>query len=872
MAGLVFCAQNPLSPLETSLTYPVNQPITIRQWLDNQGITEFGIPTICYYNGVPTLRAQWLSTIIQDDDRVIFMPILQGGGGGSNPLRAILTIALMVTAPMLGGLVAGALGVTSAIGVSLITAGVMMAGTALINAVIPAPKPQLLSSATESPTYSVTAQGNQARLDAPIPVIYGRHLIYPDFFCTPFVEYEGNEQYLYQAFMIGQGEYEMGKLCVEDSPAASFSGFLATRFYNNAYTAWAGMNAVPTSANLAYFHRITSTEVSGQELLGTNETGAGWVGPFVINSAGSEINSIEWDVIAPRGLGYTNDNGSIASRNATFELQYQAIDNDGNALYDWRTAMVDRTISGTRKAYGSINPMMRNYYYANRQTLHIDLGVKNTSGHQFLGKEYQRPIIYSWSVDRSGATDVLIVDAKTYIYNDESSTIYYASLGVSYNYSYVAPRAEAEISAAEPKPVRKTYKIVVSPGRYQARMKRTNNKDTNSRAFDEIRWAGLKGRLVIKSLSAFANKTLLLTRMTANDSVSAQQSRKINAIVTRKLPYYALVNGIPTLKPSVATRSIVWAMLDILTSSYGGKQTATDVIDIKALIALDNKLRNMSYYCDIVIDSVSTVWDALKLVARLGRAVPVLELGKVRIVRDEKRIVPVALYTPGNIRKNTLSIDYIMPSDDTADTIKVEYFDGQKWKPQYTTARLTDSAGLNVANIQLMGCTNAIQAQTEGLYIAANNRYRREFVTFSTEMDGFIPRYGDLIKVVHDMANWGQHAEVIAYNANNQQLTVHPPLDWTTGAQHMIAFRTKTGGLTNAVHCRLISANTSTDDIYLETVPFRDFISAGESEPTYIAFGLVNQWAENCIVLSIKPKSLEEVEILAVVDDERVYI
>jgi sulfur carrier protein ThiS len=772
MAGLVFCAQNPLSPVTTSLTYPVENPITIRQWLDDQGITEFGIPTICYYNGTPTLRAQWLTTVIYDDDRVVFMPILQGGGG-SNPLRAILTIALMVAAPFLGGLAAGMLGITSTIGVSLVTAGVMMAGTALINAVVPAPKPQLSNANAESPTYSLTAQGNQARLEAPIPVIYGRHLIYPDFLCLPFVEYKNNKQYLYQAFMIGQGEYEMGKLCVEDSPASSFAEFQATRLYNNAYTACVGVNAIPASADLAYYHRITSTEVSGQELLGTNETGAGWIGPFVINSADTEISAIEWDIIAPRGLGYTNDNGSYAARTATFELQYQAIDDAGESAADW---------------------------------------------------------------------------------------------------TYTEPYIDALLNAAEPKPIRKTYKINVPPGRYQVRMKRTNVKDTNARAFDEIRWAGLKGRSVLKSQTAFNNKTMLLTCMTATDALSAQQSRKINAIVTRKLPYYTLINGVPTLQPATVTRSIVWAMLDILTASYGAKQNAADIIDLKSLIRLDAKLKNIAYYCDIVIDNVTTVWDALKLVARLARAVPVLELGKVRIVRDERRIVPVALFGPGNIRKKSLSIDYIMPSEDTADTVKVEYFDGQKWKQKYATARLADSGRQNVANVQLLGCTQAAQAQTEGLYMAANNRYRREFVTFSTEMDGFIPRYGDLIKVVHDMASWGQHAEVISYNASTQQITVHPPLEWATNTQHMIAFRTKTGAITNAVRCRLIASNTTTDDIYLETVPFRDFMSAGESEPTYVAFGVVDQWAENCIVLSIKPKSLDEVEIFAVVDDERVYI
>ena len=37
-----------------------------------------------------------------------------------------------------------------------------------------------------------------ARLDQAIPVQYGRVCAYPDFAAQPYVEYAGNEQYLYQ--------------------------------------------------------------------------------------------------------------------------------------------------------------------------------------------------------------------------------------------------------------------------------------------------------------------------------------------------------------------------------------------------------------------------------------------------------------------------------------------------------------------------------------------------------------------------------------------------------------------------------------------------------------------------------------------------
>ena len=78
------------------------------------------------------------------------------------------------------------------------------------------------SSPAPSPTYALSAQGNQARLGQPIPVLYGRHLIYPDIATQPYQEYLNNEQYLYQLHVIGQGEYDLEQLRIEDTPITSF--------------------------------------------------------------------------------------------------------------------------------------------------------------------------------------------------------------------------------------------------------------------------------------------------------------------------------------------------------------------------------------------------------------------------------------------------------------------------------------------------------------------------------------------------------------------------------------------------------------------------------------------------------------------------
>nr|MCU0919684.1 MoaD/ThiS family protein [Burkholderiaceae bacterium] len=183
-------------------------------------------PFICLRNGEPVLRREWTQQV-QDADVIAFVTLPQGGGGGSNPMRLLLMIAVVALQPWAVGAVSSAFNVAlSSTAASLVGAGFVAGGMMLVNALIPPPKPPSFASAASlaapSPTYSLQAQGNYARLDAAIPVQYGRVKAYPDFASQPYAEYSGNEQYLYQLLVVGQGEYEIESINIEDTPITSF--------------------------------------------------------------------------------------------------------------------------------------------------------------------------------------------------------------------------------------------------------------------------------------------------------------------------------------------------------------------------------------------------------------------------------------------------------------------------------------------------------------------------------------------------------------------------------------------------------------------------------------------------------------------------
>ena len=261
-----------------------------------------------------------------------------------------------------------------------------------------------------------------------------------------------------------------------------------------------------------------------------------------------------------------------------------------------------------------------------------------------------------------------------------------------------------------------------------------------------------------------------------------------------------------------------------------------------------------------------TVWEALQSVAKAGRAIPVEQGGVLRIVRDGAQVLPAAMFTTRNIVRNTLGLDYSMPSDETADAIDVEYFDSGVWQPRVVRAALPGSTESNVAKLKLFGVTARDHAWREGMYMAAANRYRRRHVTFSTEMEGFILGLGDLIALQHDMPLWGQSGEVTAYDGL-YAVTTSEPLDFSAGGAHYIAFRKRDGSVdgpytaTAGATANQITIDATTAHIY----------TGGAAERTHYAFGPADAQYIEARVVSVRPRSLSQVEVSAVVESDYVH-
>lgn len=418
------------------------------------------------------------------------------------------------------------------------------------------------------------------------------------------------------------------------------------------------------------------------------------------------------------------------------------------------------------------------------------------------------------------------------------------------------------VSMATTTPQSITYNYPVTAARYEVRLIRTDTKDTSAQAGHVLRWIGLRSHLV--GTANYGDVTLLAVRMRATDNLSQRSSRMLNVIATRKLPIWDAITG---WSAPVATSSIAWALADVCRATYGAKLTDAR-IDLAALVVLDATWAARGDEFNGGFDQGTTVWEALKKIARCGRAVPFQQGGIYRFVRDEPQTIPVAMFTPRNMTAGSFNVSYIMPSEETADAVTLEYFNPKTWKPDEVTMALADSVQDNPAKVRMIGCTNVAQGESEAFYMASANRYRRKFIKFTTELDGLIPTYMDLIGVSHDMPSWGESGDIVEWDDVGEILTLSEPVEFEPATAHVISLRKLDGGMAGPYSVEAVAGDAYKVHL-LEALTMAPYTGA-KKERTHFSFGPTTNSIQMARLLTVRPRK-DKIEITCVGENDLVH-
>lgn len=375
-------------------------------------------------------------------------------------------------------------------------------------------------------------------------------------------------------------------------------------------------------------------------------------------------------------------------------------------------------------------------------------------------------------------------------------------------------------------PQRFTVATTVSAARYEVRARRTNNADTTTQAQDTLFWYQL--RAILPSTKDYGDVTLLAVRAKASNNLNSNSSNRVNVWATRKLEIW---NG-STWSAASATRSPVWAFADINRAAYGAN-LGNSKIGLADLIALDSVYASRGDTFDWVYDQKVTIWDALKLCARAGRAAPIVVGTKVSMVRDGPKSVPVAAFAPQNMVKGSFSWQLAMQPESGYDGIEVEYLDHATSRLETVDCLVGDDAGENTQKITIPGITDRDKAYREGLFVRAQQVFNREVVRFETGREGELPIFGDLCAVAHDAPDWSRTGFVSSIAVDNRTINLDTSLEGHTG--NAIAFRDKTGAIDGPYLCSKVSGDP------LQVVTAEDvtgaFLFNDSDEPPIFFFG-----------------------------------
>jgi len=727
-------------------------------------------PVALHLNDRPIARSEWALTFPQAGDMMVLRVLLQGGGdGGSNPLRVILTIALIVFAPAMAGMLgfgAGGVGMLQ-FGTSLVLVG----GSLLINAVAPLsparrPDGRGLSDAS-SPTYALAGGSNRARPFEPMPLVFGLHRIYPDLGARFYTEFAGEDQILYGVFHFGLSDVVLSEFRIGDTLLTDFTGVETQES-----DATGALTLFPANVDTVAGGALTAA--------------AGWI------TRTSSLNATALAIDITGYLMYAGDDG-LRTRSADIEMEYKAV-----ASGTW-LPFLDSPSYNTW-AWGA-------NAYVGRDNEGIPTAF---NGHKYrrVGSGYTGGTEPIWPT----AAGAFVADGPpvcdshgfTYPYCDGPD---YGAGGASTQPGWVEAgaisAANVVLANGSRAPLRRGYRRNVASGQYDVRVRRVTPDETDLRATSDIVFATLRTYQPDTADYTGQNRVALKIRASGQLQGAIEQ---LSALASARVPVW---NGSSWV--TQATSNPAWLFLwfargkTIAGRRVFGAGLADARIEIEGIKAWGAWCATKGLTCNFVHDRAANCAEVLQIVARAGRAAPTWATGKLGVVWDEANQPAVAVFGMSNIQRNTFQIEYI--TGPLADEIVLNFINPDlNWQPD--TVRVTVPGVTNPvrpAMVELLGCTDKVMAGKEANLLAAEQVYRRRRISWESDFEGMVVQRGDVAVLAHDLTQWGYSGRLVSGTVTVLHLDRKVP--FTPSASHYLGLRLPDG--TYAIHDVVYQAGES---------------------------------------------------------------
>lgn len=742
----------------------------------------------------------------------------------------------------------------------------------------------------EDPVYTLNTNTNKARLGQPIPSHYGTVRFPPDVAAQPVSFYshngESNEHFIDGLYCLGQGKFDVENMevYVGDTPISQLEKGSAFYYITGAGGHNRTMGAFSEIinrklANTAYPYPFRENVYTSPE-----------VEQFIFSESGSETTSTGGSLVSPtsEAISFLVEGPDIDHKYYSAQLINIPVNlEDGEAGESVPTPNVsagdDIIITGTANNNGTFpvtavilnedDPTLMTIYI--KDTIWIFNHIENevlTSGSYTIDKSQSNMSAGPFRAQKEGQIinevecDIIFPQGIYRISssgNSRKRTVTWeltvTEIDPETGAAIAAPiTSQHEITSKLRGPVRTTISSGVIPdGAYVASIRRTSNISDATDIQDQMVWSGLKGVIVPTKEWVYSYTTLLMVRLRATAGIASAARQRITVKAKRLLE-----------NDTVDSSDPIEVLRDIWTSKRYGLGRPSSELDEAALDTLSAHWAANDVHFNGSFATKGEGWAALSNAVAFTGSRVVQNGGLVTVIPDQIKPIRTAMFSSANM--TNFSVVYNWDTQGSYDSIQCEYRNPDTFEPEFVYLfpdGQVDGLGVDSFSPDTYNCfgsTSKEYTEQYAQYMSNIKNRRRKTVSFSTELEGLIPVFGDRVLVSHPMTDLVQSG-VLVEQISALTWRVDQSLEW--GNSNVIILRDSMGVPSGPL---MVTQGDAANIVVFEASPLIATDSQSV-EPTSYLFGSTYQVSKDYLVNSIKPSGDNMVTITAQPYDEAIY-
>ena len=329
---------------------------------------------------------------------------------------------------------------------------------------------------------------------------------------------------------------------------------------------------------------------------------------------------------------------------------------------------------------------------------------------------------------------------------------------------------EFTVRAAFAKPARLYYRVDgLAPGQYDVRAIMSADDGSGTTMLPYLEYV----EEVIYDDLTYPHTALLALRALATGQLSGGAPRVTVLAERATVPVWtgSAYEDKPASNPA-------WAAYDLIHNSRYGGAVPVERILYADFAAWADWCTAQGLTVNLYFDAATNLSAALARICECGRAA-VLQRGTSFSAVVDRPSSPVQMFTIGNIVRDSFEETFLSLAD-SANVIEVTYVNAEnKWTNEVVEVRDaafdTSDDEIRKMQISLHGVTTRELAIKHGRFLLNCNRYLTRTCSFEADVDAIACMVGDVIRLQHDVPQWGYGGRIVAAGASSVTLdrTVH---------------------------------------------------------------------------------------------------